>query len=513
MNNNAFALQNDMPEGTNPSGIPIGRSMFTDVNGRSILQQYPAEMAAQQPVNNITRIDNYFDQVRAQNMMYPQPNMQLQSQQFYTNGGITSQPYGFGSTFGNQMGQFAPCPVVMAAPDISYDSVYNQNNNNPFQFKRNAGYYSQMPMQAFTTPIINDKPAFIPTMGAFSHNLSGYDPAEDNLLPEAVDEDLSSIMVPVQEKPKNVFTQSYGSLYSTNPNSIFNGYYNPYFNPATLQFKSPTEMREEANNKFNVFKKLCNCAAAGAGLAEVTDKDIISKFNPQNNLPKYEPDYTPKIPVVLMKGDEVVFDPYAEKRPPVPLDEKVVYQRAVNCTYNSLPYNLLCAIALQNHNKMYDEAKAKFPDNMGIIEFLNNAGSLYSDMLIRDSVRRTSKTAVDMLKKQQFEKDIASAKRSSMMDAYQHNDADRIALLNAMGGLRNMSGQYNGQFRNDQEYTDYTGISLNPNGGLNITVPERLREKHIQENTNYDQRRENFVSTILGNKALATPERRGCDLS
>lgn len=515
---NVRASNMSMQQGYIPNNLQLSMSNPADrafAEQRPVTMEEQIQMRAQVQQQSINPMLNYYS------------GQQMNQNRFQPFGScMTSNLYPMSGM------QYTPT-VQTNVQEVNFDTVFN---NNQRVYTPYNGYFNNVfsGMQ-YQQPIIYDGSGFKPSMGYMCHNV-GYNPTHDNLLPEAKEDNEPLILIPdydLMNNTNNNVTQS-NNLYSLNnnqvpvfnyatgryetpigstyscsfPNSIFNGYQNPFFT-AGYRMKSAEELQQEAMNQFRVIKTMANCAANFGGLESPTDEEILERI--KRNVPQQpEPHYTQKLKVYAVTADGSVYDPYGDdlSKPSRVVDENVAYQQAANYYFNSVPYNILYELSVINHNKIYDEHKAKYPDKMGIVEFLNNAGGIYSDMLVREGVKNKRIATIGGIQKKLFDEEIAKARTDSEIFMNNNSTLNRNCIIDAIG-LRNMSGDFVGQFANDQEYTDYTGISLNQNGGLDVKVPQRLLDKTIDYNTDYQRRRSKFIDTITAQKPFATPERLG----
>lgn len=487
-------------------------TVFTDVHGRTLLEQYPPEMAQQQPINQLSPGD------RAKVAM----NMRAQafaSNQYTNNINSYQNPYGY---YGTQPQQNDTMPNTLY---ISYDDVYGANRYAGNPYARYMNMYNQNQyFQPENIDMVNKE-----------ENENGYTfkvlvkDSNEKIVPfsKEFEEKCNYIAVNAEQNEtryENPFI-NVSTMYGTNPymqNSLFNGYQSVYQN-AIMQQREQT-----LNGQLGIIKKLCKCTSVYTGSDCPTDEQIKNKI-----IHKYE-DQTVKGPVIDKNPIQAVIVTYDEDGNIV--DEvvpnsknKYVYNRESEAQnfnrmalwyFNGIPYNVPIQNSIIAYNKKYDEIKAKYPDSMGLVEFLENSGPLYNDMLMRESYRKHGHYAVNLVEASKFNKAIEKDKAQYDQGCNDYH-------------LRDMSGQFSGMFKNDEEYTKYTGISYDDkNGVLNITAPEHIRRQHpemlseeerilyednqdvmrrlkVQSSSLYEQRSKAFHDFIISEKATATDKRRG----
>lgn len=273
-------------------------------------------------------------------------------------------------------------------------------------------------------------------------------------------------------------------------NNLFGNYYNPYMGNNNMNYNYQQQYERarridewnRAQEEAKVWKTISR------GINSIIDNGIEDI---EEHVKQYDPiDYNayvrelkeqckPKqtLKVRLVKGDEIICDPIAngyyeneekseQYSPNAQYMEYVEvreYNRLVSADLYGIPYNVELARIVERNNQIYDRHKAEFGDDVGIIEFLNRAGSLYAEALMFESQMR----AMDMKTKydpNSFASRINSNKKHQMEDYFS---------TCFFGGP-----------------PEVTGMRATLGGNLEVTVPNHIRNK-------YEERRAQFLQTIL----------------
>lgn len=259
-----------------------------------------------------------------------------------------------------------------------------------------------------------------------------------------------------QQYPNNMMM---GSSYY---NNIYNGYYNPYLAQKQQELRE-IEEKEQARRVANIWKRMSRACNEALHI-DIEDWD--------EHLKQYDPVFETKTPersgirVKLIREDEVICDP--EKfgyynRVIYKQDEDSITSNLIRITATGIPYNYQLAMRVEYNNRIYEQSKAKFGDNMGLAEYLDKAGELYSEALVSKYMER----------------------RNNMKNIYDSSDFKKLLQQNGSG-----DGYFSTTFAR-QEISPglFTGPTL---GSLEVTVPEHLGRK-------YDEVRQRFMQSILNN--------------
>lgn len=514
--------------------------LFTDIHGRTLLEQYPPDAAAQQPINFMQPGDKakLAMNMRAQTFSNNQNPVFGSTTGFMPNPNYGCNPQMLNGYNAQQYNNIMPNTLY-----ISYDDVYGENryNNNPYakymNMYRNNQFNQGMSFNPTDIGMVskenNDKYVFkAMTKKEDEHIL----PFSDNFNDKC--EEIKKIGESVQTTYINPFVGSAPSNPGFNSvmngpgyPSMFNGYQMGFM--ANYQKSIMEQQNQNINNQLGIIKKICKCTSVYSGTETLTDDQIKNRV-----IPNYESqsvstptiDNNPIKPVIVTYDengniiDEVTpnaNNKYVYNRE----SEQQNFNRMAMWQFNNIPFNVPIQNSIIAYNKKYDEIKSKYPDSMGLVDFLNNAGPLYNDMLMRNAYREYGHYAVNLVEAVKFNKDIAKDKALYDQECSNNQPPDYH--------LRDMSGQFNGMFKNDDEYTKYTGISFDDkNGVLNIKAPDHIRSQHpemlspderqlyegnqdvlrrlkIQSSSLYEQRTKAFYDFIASQKATASDKRRG----
>lgn len=290
-------------------------------------------------------------------------------------------------------------------------------------------------------------------------------------------------------------TSPLGFNYNNMPNSSFyNGLYNQYYNPymERIQMQQQAqiqaiEAKQRAEAESRIWKGISR------GLNNISDCPIE---NIEDHLKQYDPIDPNQVMLNQMKStkntlrvklvtetiteneeikEEVICDPkavgYYETQEQMRnyygfnfiRQDKENTMRLTNVELFGIPYNIELARKVEYNNSMYDAHKKEFGDDMGLIEYLNKAGILYSNALVYENMMR----------------------KMNLTNNYNQNNF-RNKLLDG----KNLNEQYFAQTFGNMN-SEYTGIYPGPTlGSLEVTVPNRLRNK-------YEERRAQFLNSIL----------------
>lgn len=246
-----------------------------------------------------------------------------------------------------------------------------------------------------------------------------------------------------------------GSFY----NNIYNGYYNPYLAQKQQQIQE-IEQKEQAKKVAEVWKKLSRaCNEALDNKIENWDEHL--KQYDLNN--KVEEEKSTLKVVLINDKDEVICDPkkvgYYSNRPTF-TNETDIIKNLIRIEMTAIPYNIQMANKVLLNNKMYDETKKKFNDSMGLIEYLDKAGELYSDALMAEYRTR----------------------KNNMKNTYENDTFKELLKHNS-----SKDSYFNQCF--SPEY--YSGIRPGSTlGSLEVTLPEHIGSK-------YNEVRQRFMDSIL----------------
>lgn len=203
-------------------------------------------------------------------------------------------------------------------------------------------------------------------------------------------------------------------------NNLYNGYYNPYLIQKQEELRKAQE-RAFFDQQASIWKKVSKACNNYFG----THQDDMD-----NHLKQY--DYV---------------EP-EQQNPELQITMKLMQLEMNGSTVNPMMLNFVA-----NNNRIYDQAKERFPDSMGLMEFLENAGTLYNEA-------------------------IREAHKEKMRDTSKlYNSSEFNSLLS----LHNNGNKFNGfgGFNKDITIED-----------MEITLPTKLQ-------TEYQERRQKFLNAIL----------------
>ena len=229
------------------------------------------------------------------------------------------------------------------------------------------------------------------------------------------------------------YNNNNSSLYDNNPYNDLGGYYGNYFNTSDRR-KALEEKRLQEENQFNLFKKLHVKNYISMGYSkEESEKLVEEAFNPKNN------------PQNQIDQDAMIANRISRNR-----DNLERYHRDLE--YQRDKY-------IERHNKIYNDFKKEYPDDMGALEFFEKAGDLYIEALTY------------------FDRE----KQKDLTKIYNSNDYKTLVKQSA-----NPLGTY---FENT-----FKRIKPDPNnlGSLEIKLPDSIKR-------DFDSRKKKFLDSIFNN--------------
>lgn len=289
------------------------------------------------------------------------------------------------------------------------------------------------------------------------------------------------------QQPQNPIGFNY---YNMPNNSFYNNLYNNYYNPYMAQYQQQQqkqlqeiEARQRAEAESRVWKHISR------GLNAISNNPLKGE-ELEEHLKQYDPvdfnEYKRNIikgnkstlRVRLVSGEDIICDPakngfystedyrvsdqYSEY---IKKQEQAKSEQLVYVELYGIPYNMEIARRIEYNNQMYDARKKEFPDSMGLIEYLNNAGALYSEALMY----RYKMKKLDL---------------SNRYD--QSNFRERI-----LSGAKSFEEMYVAQCFGPP---DISGVRPGPSlGSLEVSLPPHLASRSNE----YERRREEFLNNIL----------------
>lgn len=311
-----------------------------------------------------------------------------------------------------------------------------------------------------------------------------------------------------------------GFGYPNNIPPMASGYfqYNPYMAGNQVSVYE-TQMREKRRQQTDIWV-MCAEAATHYLNIEMTEEQIREIFDPEVRERKLmeeraKPKKKSKLKAVLMEGDEIYVNPDFKKKveeekqssgysqleqqaklikenPSILVPDKVEnFYKMYNLRTRALPYNLSNVRFVQNMITIYDQAKKKYPDDMSLYNFLDNSHQMWIEMLEREQFRQYGAKLDVLYDSEAFRQGLRS--RNPLNAKF----APDAPIQYPVGIGSNFSQEFmaaNGRpMMTNKDYTDWTGISINPDlGCLEVTVPERIRKHQMT----YGEARNRFISTI-----------------
>ena len=243
------------------------------------------------------------------------------------------------------------------------------------------------------------------------------------------------------------------------------GYYNNnyYVNPYLQQYQQKLRIAEERENnrkQADIWKTISRKVSSALG-KEIDEEKLKEIYDP-----KYVENYsedaieTP-IKIRVIKGDE---KEYTFKEcgvgNPIPIKLQSVHANSslMNLHINWTGRNPYIDNSIMRMNQIYDENKKRFPDDISLSEYMQNAGELYVESIIEKSrQQRKDKTQV-------------------------YSTGDYNQLINMHSNSKNFFPEVFGQQRLDI-------------GDMEIRLPEHLK-------TERQARKEQFLNAILSKGRL-----------
>jgi len=243
------------------------------------------------------------------------------------------------------------------------------------------------------------------------------------------------------------------------------GYYNNnyYVNPYLQQYQEKLRIAEERENnrkQADIWKTISRKVSSALG-KEIDEEKLKEIYDP-----KYVENYsedaieTP-IKIRVIKGDE---KEYTFKEcgvgNPIPIKLQSVHANSslMNLHINWTGRNPYIDNSIMRMNQIYDENKKRFPDDISLSEYMQNAGELYVESIIEKSrQQRKDKTQV-------------------------YSTGDYNQLINMHSNSKNFFPEVFGQQRLDI-------------GDMEIRLPEHLK-------TERQARKEQFLNAILSKGRL-----------
>lgn len=310
-----------------------------------------------------------------------------------------------------------------------------------------------------------------------------------------------------------------GFGFPSNVPQIASGYfhYNPYM-AGSQQSVYETQMREQRRQQTDIWVMCAECATHYLGI-EMSEEEIREIFDPEVKEKKLmeemsKPKKKSKLKAVLMEGDEVYVNPDFKKKveeekaasgysqleqqaklikedPSILVPDKVEnFYKMYNIQTRALPYNLANVRYVQNMISIYEQAKKEYPDTMSLYSFLDSSHQMWIEMLEREQLRQYGGKLDILYDSEAFRQGVRM--RSPLNSRFAPD-----APLQYPAGTSQFTQEFmaaNGRpMVTNRDYTDWTGISINPDlGCLEVTVPERIRKHQMT----YGEARNHFLSTI-----------------
>ena len=203
-------------------------------------------------------------------------------------------------------------------------------------------------------------------------------------------------------------------------NNLYNGYYNPYLLQKQEELRKAQE-RDFYNQQANIWKMV----SRGCNNYFGTHQDDMDEH--------------------LRRYDYVEPE---QQNPELQVTLKLMQLEVTGSYVNPMMMNFVA-----NNNRIYDQAKQAFPDSMGLMEFLENAGTLYNEAISAEHKEKM--------------KDTSKLYKSSE--------------FNNLLSLHNSGNRFNGFGSLNKEITIED---------MEITLPTKLQ-------TEYQERRQKFLNAIL----------------
>jgi len=241
------------------------------------------------------------------------------------------------------------------------------------------------------------------------------------------------------------------------------GYYNNnyYVNPYLQQYQEKLRIAEERENnrkQADVWKTIARKVAAALG-NEVDEEKLKELYDP-----KYVENYSEdaigipiKIKIIKDGEKEHIFEECGSGKPlPIQLQAVSANSSLMNLHLNWTGRNPYLESSILKMNQMYEENKKRFPDDISLSQFLQNAGELYVESMIDKSrQQRKDKTQV-------------------------YSPGDYSQLINMHSNSRSFFPEVFGQQRPDI-------------GDMEIRLPDHLK-------TERQARKELFLNAILSKR-------------
>ena len=263
---------------------------------------------------------------------------------------------------------------------------------------------------------------------------------------------------------------------NVNPNynsAFYSGGFSNYFNPYLYKAAQDRQEREqkalmEKERAFRlqeaeIFKKISRACNTFRGNDIEDMEEHLKQYDPPEIPDPNKKSKTLKVCIIRYDDDGNVVSVYRpgkeyDMTKPTDREEEAISLHLMQAAPYMIEGNIFEYRKVLIRNAMYDEAKRRIPDNVGIIEFLNS----YANPLMLD-IRQ--------------EQNLKYAKEQMLTRSTNFKD-----VINFKRDYKPLFQQFIG---NPSE----TGITVTDKGGLEITPPQNIM-------SNYEQRKAEFLRAI-----------------